>query len=120
MINKPLLKRFYISCIIVVAFAISSCGQQHKRPEKILDKDQAKTAVVQKRKMSVDGMTCSACQASVKNAIKSLDGVTHVEVNLEKKFAFFSYDPLKIKPQQIQDAVNNKGYKAGNPENIKQ
>ncbi len=118
--KKSLLMKVYMSFIIVIAFTITSCAQEQKKTEQTSLNDQTKTVAIQKQKMSVGGMSCSACQASVKKAIKSLDGVTDVEVNLEKKFAFFSYDPLKIKPEQIRNAVNDIGYIAGKPEDVKQ
>ena len=75
---------------------------------------------MQKVKMPVDGMVCNACQSTVKKTIKSVDGVTNVEISLEKKFAFFTYDPQKVKLEQVQKAVNDKGFTAGKPQEVKQ
>ena len=115
-LNKVLTSLLFIT----VSFVSPSCAQQQKKTEQTTPNDQTKTVAIQKLKMSVDGMSCSACQSTVKKAIKSLDGVTDVEVSLEKKFAFFSYNPLKVKPEQIQKAVNDKGYTAGKPIEVKQ
>lgn len=109
-----------LSCIMVFVLAITSCAQQQKKSEQPIAKEQTKIVTLQKVKMSVDGMVCSACQSNVKKTIKSLDGVTDVEVNLEKKFAFFTYNPSKVNIEQIKKAVNDKGYSAGKTEEIKQ
>ncbi|MFZ5976265.1 MAG: hypothetical protein GTN67_04235 [Hydrotalea flava] len=109
-----------IPCIVIIALSVSSCVQQQKQDGTVKVKEQRKTVVMQKVKMPVDGMTCSACQSNVKHAIKSIDGVSDVEVNLEKRYAYFTYDPQKVKVDQIQKAVNDKGYKAGNPQEVKQ
>jgi copper chaperone CopZ len=63
----------------------------------------------------VDGMACVACVATVKSAIKSLAGVSHVEVSLEKHGAQVTYEPNKLSPDTIVAAINKVGYKAGSP-----
>ncbi len=118
--KKSLFMKVSMSCIMIIAVAISSCAQQQKREEKTIPKEQSKQVVMQKVKMPVDGMTCSACQSNVKKTIKSIDGVSDVEVSLEKRFAYFTYDPKKVKIENVQKAVNDKGYAAGKPQEVKQ
>jgi len=104
---------------MIAVLAITSCAQ-HQKETKQTTKEPTKQAAIQKAKMPVDGMTCSACQSNVKKAIKSIDGVSEVEVSLEKKFAYFTFDPNKVKVEQVQKAVNDKGYTAGKPQKAKQ
>ncbi len=85
-----------------VALALTACAQETKKTNPNSPKEQTKTAVMQKVQMPVDGMVCNACQSNVKKTIKSIDGVSDVEVNLEKKFALFTYDPQKVKVEQVQ------------------
>ena len=113
--KKILFMKVSISVFMIVAFVISSCAQDQKdqkNQEKPATKEQSKSTSIQV-KMAVDGMVCSACQSNVKKTIKSFDGVTDVEVSLEKKFAFFTYDTSKVKPEDIQKAINDKGFTAG-------
>ena len=112
------MKASFLFCI-VVALAITSCAQE-KKTAQTTPKEQTKTVVMQKVKMPVDGMVCNACQSNVKKTIKSIDGVSDVEVNLEKKFALFTYDPQKVNVEQVQKAVNDKGFTAGKPQEVKQ
>ncbi len=105
---------------IVVALAVTSCAQEKNKTAQTTPKEQTKTVVMQKVKMPVDGMVCNACQSNVKKTIKSIVGVSDVEVNLEKKFALFTYDPQKVKVEQVQKAVNDKGFTAGKPQEVKQ
>lgn len=116
--SNSLLKVAFASFLLVIT--ILSCTQQPKKTDTATAKEQTKPITVQMAKMTVGGMVCSACQSNVKKAINSLTGVTRVEVNLENKTAFFSYDPLKVKPEQIQKAVNDKGYTANKPQVVKQ
>ena len=63
----------------------------------------------------VQGMACVVCAATVKNAVKSLPGVSRVEVSLEKRGAHVTYAPNKLSPDRIAAAINKLGYKAGIP-----
>ncbi len=117
---KLLVMKLSISMCLVVALALTACAQETKKTEPTTPKEQTKTVVMQKVKMPVDGMVCNACQSNVKKTIKSIDGVADVEVNLEKKFAVFTYDPQKVKIEQVQKAVTDKGFTAGKPQEVKQ
>ena len=112
--------RISILFLIAIAIGITSCAQEQKKEEKSISKEQINQIVLQTVKMPVDGMVCSACQSNVKKTLKALNGVTDIEVNLENKFAIFTYDPQIVKPEQIQKAVNDKGFTAGKPQTVKQ
>ena len=58
------------------------------------------------------GMTCSSCQAHVEKAVKKLDGVKNVNVNLISNNMVVEYDNKKISEKEIIDAVINAGYGA--------
>jgi copper chaperone CopZ len=63
----------------------------------------------------VEGMACVACAASVKRALKAIDGVSEVEVNLERRSARVTYAPDKVAPDRLVAAINKLGYRAGTP-----
>jgi len=63
----------------------------------------------------VEGMACVVCAATVKKTVKSLAGVSRVEVSLEKRGAQVTYEPDKVSPDTIVAAINKLGYKAGSP-----
>ncbi len=117
---KTLFMKLSILFFMVTAFAITSCAQDQKKADRADTTGQAKTIATQKIKISVDGMVCSACQSTVKKAIKSLNGVKDAEVSLENKNAFITFYPNLIKPEQIQKAINDKGYTAGKAQEVKQ
>ncbi len=118
--KKLLFMKLPITFCMVITFSISSCAQQQNKPEPTIQKEQTQPVATQKIKIPVDGMACSACQSNVKKTIKSLDGVKDVGVSLENKTAFITYNPNLIKPEQIQKAINDKGYTAGKPQEVKQ
>lgn len=64
------------------------------------------------QKFNVTGMTCSACSASVEKAIKKLDGVESVNINLLSNSAVVEYDESVLDNKKIIAAVENAGYNA--------
>lgn len=59
----------------------------------------------------IGGMTCASCVKAVERAIKKLDGVSDVKVNLATEKAFISYIPSKVKLYEIKGAIEKVGFK---------
>lgn len=60
--------------------------------------------------LAVLGMSCSHCEASIKKAVGSLDGVDTVSVDLGGKKVTVEFDTDKVKIKQIEDAIEDQGY----------
>ncbi len=67
-----------------------------------------------KQKFTVTGMTCSACSAHVDKAVRKLDGVCEVNVNLLGGSMVVDWDGA-LTPEQIVSAVEKAGYGASLP-----
>lgn len=65
-----------------------------------------------KAKFDITGMTCSACQAHIEKAVKALDGVSMVNVNLLRNYMQTEYDEDVINIEKIISAVEKTGYGA--------
>lgn len=65
--------------------------------------------------LHVEGMTCASCKVAVRTALTKLDGVKEARVDVAQKSASVSYDPGRVTPRQIVDAVNRLGYQASLP-----
>lgn len=65
-----------------------------------------------KEKYDVTGMTCSACSAHVEKAVRGLQGVSEVNVNLLQNSMTVEYDPSSLTGAQIMGAVHDAGYGA--------
>jgi mercuric transport protein len=74
-----------------------------------------KTTRTQTIALSVEGMTCAACSVTVRAALKKLDGVKDAKVTVSDKRVVVEYEPEKVTPQQMVDAVNKLGYQASLP-----
>ena len=64
------------------------------------------------QKFNITGMTCSACQMHVENAVKKLDGIESVNVNLLANTMDACYDERKLSNSAIIKAVKSSGYGA--------
>lgn len=62
-----------------------------------------------KTKFDVKGMSCASCQIHVENAVKKLDGVQKVNVNLIQNNMYVEYDE-NVTVDDIEKAVKDAGY----------
>jgi len=75
--------------------------------EKPLDEDALATAMA--AYLKVGGMGCPRCATRVRNGLLSLDGVLLAEVLLEQNIAAAAYDPQRVSPTDLVQAVANSG-----------
>lgn len=68
----------------------------------VLNKEEKKM-----KKVLIEGMMCSHCSSSVEKTLKSLEGVSSVHVDLERKTAFIEGD---VSDDLIQKSVTDAGY----------
>jgi copper chaperone CopZ len=68
--------------------------------------------ITKKATIRVEGMHCKMCSASVTKALKATQGVTKVEVSLERKEAVVEYDDEKVTEAKLREVINSTGFKA--------
>ena len=73
-----------------------------------------------KTTLTIKGMTCGGCVASVKLQLKRTEGVTAYEVSLEKGEAEVSYDASRTEPKRIAESVSKTGFPASVKDRKKQ
>ena len=56
----------------------------------------------------ISGMSCGHCVKAVDKALTSLDGVTVEQIEVGR--AAVAFDPARIEPRQITDAIEDAGY----------
>ena len=72
-----------------------------------------------KKKFNVGGMTCAACQSHVEKAVKGLDGIENVNVNLLQNTMDVTFNESKCPIINIEDAVKKAGYSISLPKEEK-
>lgn len=58
--------------------------------------------------LTIGGMSCEHCVKGVTGALRALDGV-EVE-SVEVGTACVAYDPARVRPERIAEAVREEGY----------
>lgn len=111
-LNKGLI----VFSFLFLGLVTSSCGQE-KKSEVTKEKttSSASTKPLKTVIIPVEGMSCGSCVANVKRTAHSLVGVKAIEVSLEKRQAKVSYVKGETSPEQVRKAINELGYKAGEP-----
>lgn len=66
-------------------------------------------------KIPTEGMSCMSCTSSIKKALKGIDGVTDVEVNLVDRAVRVNFLDTKVSAKAIVQKINELGYKTGTP-----
>lgn len=60
--------------------------------------------------LNVNGMSCSHCEKAVTKALKALDGVADVRVDLAGKTVTVDYDAGKATSDEFKAAIEDAGY----------
>ncbi len=63
-----------------------------------------------KMTMEIRGMSCGHCLNAVSRALNTLEGVKVEQVRMGS--AVLEYDPARVTPETIRDAVADAGYEA--------
>jgi copper chaperone CopZ len=100
---------FGAAMIAAAALAMAALPLEHASAEGVAVAGSATTT------LHVGGMTCPSCKVAVRTALSKLDGVKDAKVDVANKSATVEYDPSKVTPQQLVDAVNRLGYQASLP-----
>ncbi|MHB1412893.1 MAG: heavy metal translocating P-type ATPase [Thermoleophilia bacterium] len=61
--------------------------------------------------LPIEGMTCASCVERNARALRALPGVASAEVNFATEKAAVEYDPARISPAELVNAVERAGYK---------
>ena len=73
-----------------------------------------------KEKFDIQGMTCSSCSAHVEKAVKKLEGIKEVNVNLLSNNMTVEYDENILDNSKIIKSVIDAGYGANLHEESKE
>ncbi|KKO06158.1 hypothetical protein LCGC14_0065760, partial [marine sediment metagenome] len=62
-------------------------------------------------KITIEGMTCSGCEAHIESEVNKLDGVLKVDADYEAANTIVQYDETKVDLLNIETAILSTGYK---------
>lgn len=96
-----------------LAFACSSGNQESQSESDTAVKNgMTEMAGLAKAEISVPTIQCKSCVANITEGLKEVDGVHEINVDLEKKIAFVSYDASKTNLDALEMAIAMEGYDA--------
>lgn len=64
-----------------------------------------------KAEIKISGMSCAACAVNIEKSLKNLEGVNKADVNFGTEKATVEYDNEKLKIKDLENAVEEAGYK---------
>lgn len=62
--------------------------------------------------LAVEGMHCGSCSEKITAALGAVEGVTAAAADYQAGHARVAYDPAKVQPAQLVQAVEGVGFKA--------
>ncbi|MBY0029772.1 copper chaperone CopZ [Priestia megaterium] len=65
---------------------------------------------MEKVTLTVKGMSCGHCVKSIEGSVSELNGVQHVEVNLNEAKVTVEFDQNKVSLESIKEAIDDQGY----------
>ena len=66
---------------------------------------------VKEIRVTIEGMTCTGCEAHIENEVNKLDGILSVNSDYEAANTIVKYDETKVDLQEIETAILSTGYK---------
>lgn len=66
---------------------------------------------VKEIKVTIEGMTCSGCEAHIESEVTKLDGILNVDADYEAANTTVKYDETKVDLEKIETAILSTGYK---------
>ncbi len=66
---------------------------------------------VKEIRVTIEGMTCTGCEAHIESEVNKLDGILNVKADYEAANTIVKYDETKVELQKIETAILSTGYK---------
>lgn len=110
---KPF-SRLTFFCALFIFITVSACSSQEEDKQEKSEQNLSAQHLT-KTTIPIEGMTCNSCVARIKSKLKSIEALQVVEVSLQHRKVTVFYEEGDITPQQVQQSINELGYKAGEP-----
>jgi P-type Cu+ transporter len=72
-------------------------------------------AVRERVRLDIEGMTCASCAARIEKRLGAVEGVEDCSVNFATHEASVDFDPERVRPDSLVEAVEETGYHASLP-----
>lgn len=72
-----------------------------------------------KHQVKIGGISCSFCAGTIRKSVSRIPGVQNVNVSISHEEALVQYDPSRVEPWQIEDAIRSSGYSVRDPKKLR-
>ncbi len=100
--------------ILLLAGILAACGSNTNKTEAEKSDSTAVTAIdttnTTQAIISIKGMTCTGCEKTVTDALKSVDGVVDAAASFKDGIAKVRYNKQKVDLAVLAKAIEKKGY----------
>jgi copper chaperone CopZ len=103
------MKKVILSAAIIIALGFTSCKNDTKKEVSSTTKEVAKEVAMTDLSFGVRG-NCGMCKSTIEKAASSIDGVTAVNWDRNKKKIDVSFDSSKTDIMAIHNAIAASGY----------
>lgn len=79
----------------------------NKKKDDTNTQESGETQIVE---FNISGMHCAGCAAGIEATLKMMDGIKTASVNFGTAKGIFSYDPVKVKKEDIAAKIRELGY----------
>lgn len=76
------------------------------------DQGATQTAGHQTAELRVEGTDCASCEVTIRRHLRKLSGVVEIRPGDDKQHVLVDFDPKRVSPEQIAQAVLTAGYEA--------
>lgn len=101
-----------VSLWIVTVFALGLLAFPYVAPSLANAGQNAEVSDIsaQKVELQVNGMTCGGCAVTAQKSLENVEGVISAQVSFDESKAVVTYDPDKVKVEDLTDATAKVGY----------
>ena len=89
--------------IVFLVLNVTACTPKQAPKEKAVP-------VMVEAKLSVEGMHCDDCEASIAKGVNALAGIDSISANHEDSTAFVRFDSNKTSMKDISKAIEDRGF----------
>lgn len=100
-----------IAVILLVLFSLVTIGCSKEKPNKIDSQTTSQDAKVVTVEFKSEGMTCSGCESTITEKVKTIDGVKEVKADSKTNLTKVTFDDKKTNKDAIEKAIVEAGYK---------
>lgn len=90
--------------LLLALLGIMACNSGNQKAEN------TQSAEMVEATLTISGLHCDMCTASVQKGLMHLDGVTEAKVTLQDSTAIVQYDAAKLTAEDLKKAVKKRGY----------